>query len=134
MVDDLPFASLEPNTRRQQIAEILHHLAIAYYNTQTERQRLGRQLSYHPSRPSVLEEIEELTVSIRTFGTQIQVRGSLREEEQAISELKDLRVFNVPQVAKLYFGPRENYQSIRAYLQMLDYLRLVILEYLMFDH
>jgi hypothetical protein len=41
-----------------------------------------------------------------------------------------MRVFDVPAIAQFYFTTDGDYQHMKAYIRMLDYLRLLILEYL----
>lgn len=44
-----------------------------------------------------------------------------------------MRVLNVPQIASFYFGSHGNYEQIKSYIRTLDYLRLLLLEYLQFQ-
>jgi hypothetical protein len=130
--EDLSLKGKRSNSYRSQIASLLHQLAIAYYNTQQDRKRLALSFPSSPGESAIVEEIEQLTVNIRAYGSQLQSRGWLRDEEDAIAQLQNLRVFDSPHIAQFYFGSREDYQQIKTYLHMLDYLRLVILEYLHF--
>jgi len=79
---------------------------------------------------TVLEEIELLTSDIRGYAHQIQARGWVENEQQAIERLQNMGVFDVPALAKFYFSTDGGYQQMKAYIRMLDYLRLLILEYL----
>jgi hypothetical protein len=45
-------------------------------------------------------------------------------------ELKQAHVFDVPAIAQFYFTTDADYMQMKAYIRMLDYLRLLILEYL----
>jgi hypothetical protein len=44
--------------------------------------------------------------------------------------LQTIRVFDVLAIAQFYFTTDADYAHMQAYIQMLDYLRLLILEYL----
>lgn len=41
-----------------------------------------------------------------------------------------MRVFDISIIAQLYFNTPGQYENFKSYLRMLDYLRLLILEYL----
>ncbi|MBW4624007.1 MAG: hypothetical protein KME49_00430 [Brasilonema octagenarum HA4186-MV1] len=79
---------------------------------------------------SVLEEIELLTVDIRGYASQIQARGWIQNQQQAIEHLQSMRVFDVPAIAEFYFTIHQDYGQMKAYIRLLDYLRLLILKYL----
>ena len=42
-----------------------------------------------------------------------------------------MRAVDIPAIAQFYFETDGEYQQMKAYLQKLDYLRLLILEYLL---
>jgi len=41
-----------------------------------------------------------------------------------------MRLFIIPNISQFYFDNQANFPLVKAYLRMLDYLRLLILEYL----
>ncbi|MBW4568317.1 MAG: hypothetical protein KME31_09885 [Tolypothrix carrinoi HA7290-LM1] len=41
-----------------------------------------------------------------------------------------MRLLDVPAIAQFYLTTKREYRRIKAYMQMLDYLRLLIIEYL----
>jgi hypothetical protein len=41
-----------------------------------------------------------------------------------------MRVFDVSAIARVYFTTNGDYTQMKAYIRMLDYLRLLIIEYL----
>lgn len=132
MVGDLKskLKSRDESTFREQIPDLLHQLAILYYNTQQERQRLATSPLMPEQGHSILEDIEQLTIEIRAYATQLQARDWVKDQSEVLEQLQALRVLNSPQVAQFYFQMREDYKQLRFYLQMLDYLRLVMLEFL----
>lgn len=48
----------------------------------------------------------------------------------SINQLKNMRLLDVRAIAQFYLTTKREYRRIKAYMQMLDYLRLLIIEYL----
>jgi hypothetical protein len=119
-----------PEVKRTYIAHLLEQLTIDYQNSKEDRKAM---ISLYPTSDqafTILEEIELLTVDLRGYANQIQARGRIENEQAAIERLQTMRVFDIPAVAQFYFTTVGSYRQIKAYLKMLDYLRLLILEYL----
>jgi hypothetical protein len=112
------------------IAELLEQLKVDYKNTKTERKNIAALFPNSEEEFSILEEIELLTVDIRGYGSQIQARGWIEDEQKAIERLQMMAVFDVPAIADFYFATNGQYPQMKAYIQKLDYLRLLMLEYL----
>ncbi|MBD2777010.1 hypothetical protein ICL16_34410 [Iningainema sp. BLCCT55] len=115
---------------RNYIAHLLQQLTVDYKNTKEERKKIASLFHTVDEEFTVLEEIELLTVDIRGYASQIQARNRIENEQEAIERLQTMQVFDVPTIAQFYFGTDGEYGQMKAYIQMLDYLRLLILEYL----
>ncbi|KOP25213.1 hypothetical protein AMR41_17575 [Hapalosiphon sp. MRB220] len=115
------------------IIQLLEQLTIYYQNTKSERQAIAHQFPVSETEFTLLEEIELLTTDIRGYASQIKARGYIENPQQAIAQLKQKRVFDVPSISQLYLHNSHEYENIKLYLRMLDYLRLLILEYLTFQ-
>ncbi|WP_347566312.1 hypothetical protein [Scytonema sp. UIC 10036] len=115
---------------RNHIAFLLQQLTDDYKNAKEERKKLASLASASDEEFTLLEEIELLTVDIRGYASQIQAQGRIENEQQAIEHLQTMQVFDVPTIAQFYFLTDKDYGKIKAYIRMLDYLRLLILEYL----
>lgn len=115
---------------RNYISHLLEQLTLDYQKTKSERKQIADRFPVSEEEFSVLEEIELLTVDIRGYASQIQARGWIEKEEEAINRLQNIGVFDVAAIAEFYFTTKVDYQQIKAYLRMLDYLRLVMIEYL----
>jgi len=116
-------------SQQNYIAQLLEQLTVNYQNTKLERKQIAQSLSNSEAEFTPLEEIELLTVSIRGYASQIAASGSLRNDRQAIAELQKLSVFN-NHLIQLYSEARSHYPQMQSYICMLDYLRLLVLEYL----
>ncbi|AUT04205.1 hypothetical protein CLI64_03905 [Nostoc sp. CENA543] len=119
-----------PELTKNYIIQLLAQLTIDYQNSKLERQAIAHQLPVSETEFTLLEEIELLTTDIRGYGSQIKARGYIENPQQAIEQLKQKRVFDVPSISQLYLHNSHEYENIKSYLRMLDYLRLLILEYL----
>ncbi|MEE3718540.1 hypothetical protein V2H45_17510 [Tumidithrix elongata RA019] len=113
------------------ISQLLEQLSINYQNTKLERQLIFKKdFSNYDEDFMPLEELELLTVNIRGYACQIEDKGTVNNYKQAIAELKTLSVFNNHTIVQLYNEARSHYPQIQSYISMLDYLRLLVLEYL----
>ena len=117
-------------SQQSYIAQLLEQLTVNYQNTKLERKQIAQNFPNSEAEFTPLEEIELLTVSIRGYASQIATSGSLRNDRQAIAELQKLSVFNNHLIIQLYSEVRSHYPQMQTYICMLDYLRLLVLEYL----
>ncbi|MBH8560997.1 hypothetical protein I8748_02185 [Nostoc sp. CENA67] len=115
---------------RNYIIQLLEQLTQDYCNTKQERKEIASLYSTSEEEFTLLEEIELLTVNIRGYASQIQTRGWIENQQQAIEKLQNMRFFDIPAIAQFYFASHQAYRQIKVYLQMLDYLRLLMIEYL----
>jgi hypothetical protein len=111
------------------IVELLEQLNTDYQNSILDQRQIAR--SYSSSEEfTALEEMELLTVSIRGYACQIKATGNVNNINQAIAHLQELGVFNNYLIVQLYSEARSQYPNVQKYILMLDYLRLLTLEYL----
>jgi hypothetical protein len=120
----------ERKATKTYIMHLLDETKLAYQNTQRERKEIVA--NFRPSNEafSLLEEIELLTVTLRGYANQIQAQGWIINETNAIDQLREMRVFRIPVIVQFYFGSNGKYEQMKGYIRRLDYLRLLMLEYL----
>ncbi len=121
-----------PEFIKSYITLLLEQLTIDYINTKEERKKITSLPFTSDEEFTVLEEIELLTVDIRGYASQIQVTGSVENRQQAIERLQSMRVIDIPAIAQFYLEVNDDYQQMKAYIRMLDYMRSLLLEYLYF--
>lgn len=109
------------------IEQILNQLLIDYQNTQQERLKLS--LWEENQEFSILGIIEMLTDIIRGYAFQVINNNSLEVTEAIINELEKLKVFEIPEFSQWYFSSEFNYPQSKKYIETLNYLRLLIIEY-----
>lgn len=79
---------------------------------------------------SFLEELELWLISICGYAEQVQKSGQVEQSANAINHLKQLQIFANPIFVRFHAEAKKNYPELQNYLQTLDYLRLLTLEYL----
>lgn len=127
---DSTLPPLEPDPIRRCISDVLTQLTDDYQQAQPERRALAAVLPATNDDFSPLEELELLTTDLRGYAHQIHLRGWLENESAAIEHLQTLSLFRLSTLAQLYFDTQQPYPRLKAYMRQLDYLRLLILEYL----
>lgn len=115
---------------RNYINHLLKQLTVDYQNTKQERKEIASLPPASEEEFTILEEIDLLTSDIRGYASQIQAQGWIENKQDAIERLQTMRVFDVPAIAQFCFTTDAGYMQMKAYIRMLDYLRLLILEYL----
>lgn len=115
------------------IVQLLAQLNVEYQKTKSERKEIAQSYLGSEEEFSFLEELELVTVSIRGYASQIERRAGVENREEAIASLHQLRVFDRSAIAEFYAETRSGYLQMRSYIRMLDYLRLLILEYLQME-
>ena len=115
---------------KNRIGELLDSLIVYEKNAKADRKKLAPTLPKDSDDFTVLEEIELLTTEIRGYASQIKIYGRIKNEEEGIKTLKSKGVFTIPSIAGWYFNSDDDYQQLKFYVSMLDYLRLLILEYI----
>jgi hypothetical protein len=116
-------------SQQDQVAHFLDRLTKLYQEAKSERTKAAADL-VHEEGFSVLEELEMLTVSISGYATQIKATGKVKNTEKAIGDLRKFSVFGNPVISQFYQAAGNDYPKLQTYIQLVDYLRLLSLEYL----
>ncbi|ACK65163.1 hypothetical protein PCC8801_1089 [Rippkaea orientalis PCC 8801] len=115
-------------TARVYIKQILDQLLIDYQTTQDEREKLS---NWEENKSfSILGIIEVLTDEIRGYSFQIVADKKLTNSQDMINQLNTLKIFDIPELTQWYFLSDGDYPKIKRYIENLNYLRLLIIEYL----
>ncbi len=115
---------------KNKIIQVLEQLVINEDNSTEEKKQIANDFSGLEEEFNLLEEMELLTTNIRGYACQIKAQDCISKEAIALNKLQQMRIFNLPNIGKFYFNNQLNFPQIKNYLQMLDYLRLLIIEYL----
>jgi hypothetical protein len=115
---------------RHGISNLLTQMTANYQQTKPDRLTLKSVTTPSTESFSILEELELVTSDLRGYASQIQANGSIENSSTAINHLQNLRLFSIPLIGQFYFETGEEYPKLKEYLRQLDYLRLLMLEYL----
>jgi hypothetical protein len=78
---------------------------------------------------SLLGEVELLTIDLQGYAGQI-LMGVCQEPDQVLAVLKKAQPFETASISDWYITLSEGYPQMSRYIEMLDYLRLLLMEYL----
>ena len=112
------------------VSQLLEQLIVDYQNTKPERKGITERYPSSEDEFSLLEELDLLTTSIRGYASQIKAQGTVKNFQQALEDLKQLNALEIPIVTRFFFENRSHYGQTKIYIQTLDYLRLLVLDYL----
>jgi hypothetical protein len=117
-------------TQRNYTIHLVNQLTAEYPALKPELQQIAEQFPGGDDEFAVAEELELLIVSICGYAQQIQEIGSVQSWDRAITHLQQLPVLANSTIAQFVAEAQGQYPKVQIYLQMLDYLRLLTLEYL----
>lgn len=115
-------------TAQNYLEQNLNQLLIYYQQTESERKSLA--LWEQDQNFSILGIIEVLTDEIRGYALQIISEQILINSQELINQLNNLKIFELPELTDWYFSPEFDYPKLKYYLENLNYLRLLIIEYI----
>lgn len=115
--------------KRQRLTELKSRLLAQEKALADERHHLWLREKNHSSEYQVWERLECLTTDILGYLTQIVSKGFTRQSpEMAIAHLYQLSIFETDCIANWYLSEADNYPKIKQYFELLDYVRLLILQ------
>ena len=130
MLNTITLNPLEQSTKK--IVELLTQLTQDYQQIlQQDTNSLLENFPTNNHEFSILEEIDLLTTDLRGYASQIKINQQIKNTDQALTKLRNLRILANPSLAELYFIKNEQFPFIHQYLQKLDYLKLLIIDWLM---
>ena len=130
MLNTITLNPLEQSTKK--IVELLTQLTQDYQSIlQQDKSSLLENFPLSDHEFSILEEIDLLTTELRGYASQINVNHQIKNPDQTLTKLRNLRILANPSLAELYFIKNEQFPLIHQYLQKLDYLKLLIIDWLM---
>jgi len=130
MLNTITLNPLEQSTKK--IVELLTQLTQDYQSIlQQDKSSLLENFPFSDHEFSILEEIDLLTTELRGYASQINVNQQIKNPDQTLTKSRNLRILTNPSLAELYFIKNEQFPLIHQYLQKLDYLKLLIIDWLM---
>jgi exonuclease VII large subunit len=117
-------------SQRRYITQLVNQLKSDYATLKEEMKQIAKDLPTSDEEFTFLEEFELLIVGISGYARQIESSGDVKQIEKAIAQLQRLQIFTNPIITAIYPNHSDQYPKILAYLQQLNYLRLLAIEYL----
>jgi hypothetical protein len=117
------------------ISDLFTQMTTDYQQTRSERREAATAFPPPSDEAfSVIEELELLTADLLGYASQLQVRDWIENPAAAIDQLQTLQIFSIPSIAQFYFDHSRDYPKLKEYVRQLDYIRLLLLEYLILSH
>jgi conjugal transfer/entry exclusion protein len=115
-------------TAKAYIEQILNQLLMDYQNTQREREKIA---SWEENQKfSILGIIEVLTDEIRGYAFQVITDKYSSNTQDILKQLNSLKTFEILGLSEWYFSPEFDFQLMKNYVEKLNYLRLLMIEYI----
>ncbi|MHC5595183.1 MAG: hypothetical protein ACYTXC_04330 [Nostoc sp.] len=115
-------------TAKNYINKVLKHLLSNYKNTREERRQIG--LWEESKDFSILGEIEIFTTDIEGCASQVLANDELENYQEIIKKLTKMNIFDISYFADWYFSEESQFPQVKLYIEKLNYLRLLIIEYI----
>ncbi|WP_424102212.1 hypothetical protein [Moorena producens] len=115
-------------TAKGYIEQILNQLLIDYQATHGERVKISRWEENKDV--TILGIIELLTDTIRGYAFQVINDNFLENAPEITNELQKLKLLEIPELSEWYFSQYFDYPKMKHYVETLNYLRLLIIEYI----
>jgi hypothetical protein len=112
------------------IKDLLVQMTTDYQQTQSERREVAVAFPATDENFSIIEELDLITTDLRGYASQLQFRDWIEDSATAIDRLQAMRLFSIPHIAQFYFENSQDYPKLKEYMRQLDYIRLLLLEYL----
>ena len=129
MLDTILINPLEQST--QKMIDLLNQLTQDYQQLlQQDKTLLFETFPPNNQTLSIIEEVYLLTTDLRGYASQITINQQIQNPDQALTRLRSMRLFENPSLAELYFTKNKQFPIIYQYLQKLDYLKLLLIDWL----
>ncbi|MBD2199116.1 hypothetical protein H6G08_25640 [Calothrix anomala FACHB-343] len=113
---------------KQYINNVLQQLLIDYKNTRDERRQIA---IWEESQDfSILGEIEIFATDIEGYASQVIANDDLGQYQEMIQKLTKMHIFDIAYFADWYFAEKSQFPQIKLYIEKLNYLRLLVIEYI----
>ena len=116
---------------QKRLTELFERLLEDEKSTKEERRKLWQSERDSQGEYKVWDRMEILGMDIAGYVSQITTKGYTRQEpHEVINHLHRLSIFNVECIMKWYLTAAEEYPKIKHYFELLDYIRLLTLDYI----
>jgi len=115
---------------QKSISKMAKSINMAYQEMKEERIKINAWEWENHFDFTILGLIELYTSYICGYASQIAVKGSVRDAQEAATHLQKIQFFNKPYFVNWFFAPDNEHVKVKEYVDKLNYLRLSALEYI----
>lgn len=116
---------------RNRLSELKNRLFAYEKAMKDERRKLWEAEKESEEKHTVWSQLELLSTYISGYVSQIADYGYIRQKPQeAINHLHQLSIFDVDCIVNWYHQSGDEYPKIKQFFELLDYIRLLALEYI----
>lgn len=116
---------------QKRLAELLERMTEYRKSIKEERSKLWHSEKDSQGQYKVWDRLEILSFDIEGYTSVISSGGYTRKEpHEVISHLHKLSIFNVECIMNWYPCAAQEYPKIKEFFELLDYLRLLAIEYI----
>ncbi|MBD1928666.1 hypothetical protein H6F74_20785 [Trichocoleus sp. FACHB-90] len=116
---------------RNRLFELKNRLFAYEKSIKDERRKLWEAEKDSEQEYTVWSQLELLSTYISGYVSQITEYGYIRQKSQeAINHLHQLSIFDVDCIVSWYRNSGDEYPKIKQFFELLDYIRLLTLEYI----
>ena len=115
---------------KKRISQLADDLLIRYRDMQDERSQLHQWEWENDFDFTILGLIELCDSDVGGYASQIATKGSVINPKGALKVLSEICLFNDPDFVTWYFSAENSYAKVRMYANLLDYLRMLVMDYL----
>ena len=116
---------------RQRFSELKQRLLLQEQQLKEERHQIWLREKKSTQEYTVWERLEMLSTDILGYVSQIASKGYTRQQpNEVIKHLHNLSVFEIDCIANWYSTEANDYPKTKQYFELLDYIRLLTLEYI----
>jgi hypothetical protein len=115
---------------QNRLSELKHRLLTYEKGMKDERRKLWETEKDSEQENTVWSQLELLSTYILGYVSQIITSGYTRQEpHEALDHLHQLSIFDVDCIVIWYRSSKDEYPKIKQFFELLDYIRLLTLEY-----
>jgi hypothetical protein len=116
---------------RQRFSELKKRLFTQEKEIKKERHQLWLKEKELDKEETVWDRLELFSNDILGYVSQIASKGyTIQSPDEVIRHLHKLNIFETECVIGWYYSDADNYPQIKQYFELLDYVRLLTLEYI----
>jgi hypothetical protein len=116
----------QPEIITAHIQRLTQAINLAYQAMRDERHRLAQWEAAQEF--SILGELELLTTSLQGYAGQL-INDRWEPSHETLTHLQQAKPFEIAPISAWYITDGDQYPQVSRYIELLDYLRLLLVEY-----